>query len=185
VFARTEFRERTLWNGSSQANCDWSNQTGTHTMRITQRVTHLPARIPNVVVGQIHDPRDEVVMIRVNGSTIIAEASYPDPAYPDGRKEQRTLATGYKLGTTFTIRITASPSGVAVFYNEGKSDARIASFAGRVARNSSPDKTTGDGWYFKAGHYLQTNTAKGEAPNEFGEAVMSSLSISHSNGVCG
>ena len=180
VFARSEMRERTLWNGSSQTNCNWSNRTGTHILWIRQAVTHLPPRIPRVVVGQIHDPRDEVVMIRVDGSTIIAEASYPDPAYEDGRKVQRTLATGYKLGTPFTIKITANSKGVYVAYNGGTPTL----FAGRVARNASPDKTTGDGWFFKAGLYLQTNTAKGEAPDQYGEGVISSLSIYHSNGQC-
>jgi hypothetical protein len=124
-------------------------------------------------------------MIRVNGSTIIAEASYPDPAYDDGRKVPVTLKTGYKLGTYFTIQITAGPEGVAVYYNKGESDASAAGFKGRVSRNTSEDKATGDGWYFKAGHYLQTNTAKGESPTEFGEAVLSSLTISHPPGVCG
>ena len=185
VFARSELRERTLWDGSSQANCDWSNQSGTHTMRITQKVTHLPRVIPRVVVGQIHDPRDEVVMVRVNGTDIIAEASYPHPDYPDGRKVTVPLAGGYRVGTTFTIRITAGPTGVAVYYNEGLSGAKTAWFAGRVARNASPDKTTGDGWFFKAGLYLQTNTAKGEAPTEYGEGVISNLTINHSDGVCG
>ena len=182
VFARTEFRERT---SDGDANCNWSNKSGTHTLRITQRVTHLPPKVPRVVVGQIHDPRDEVVMIRVDGSSILAEASYPDPAYEDGRKVQKPLKTGYRLGTYFTIRISAGPTGVAVFYNEGKSDAKNAWFADRVSRNTSEDKTTGDGWYFKAGMYLQTNTAKGDAPTEYGEGVIANLSISHSDGVCG
>ena len=180
VFARSELRERTLWTGSGQTNCDWSNQSGDHNLRITQKVTHLPSRVPRVVVGQIHDPSDEVVMIRVDGSNIIAEASYPDPAYEDGRKVQKPLATGYKVGTYFTIRIRAVPTGVAVYYNEGRSGARTVWFGGRVSKGASTD-----GWYFKAGMYLQTNTAKDEAPSEYGEGVISSLAISHSNGVCG
>jgi hypothetical protein len=184
VFARSEMRERTLWDGSSQTNCDWSNQSSTHSLSITQMVTHLPRVVPRVVVGQIHDPRDEVVMIRVDGSNIIAEASYPDPNYEDGRKVQRSLATGYRLGTFFTIRISAGPTGVAVFYNEGRSDAKTAWFADRVARNASPDKETGDGWYFKAGLYLQTNTAKGDASSDYGEGVISRLVITHPSGVC-
>lgn len=154
-------------------------------MQLRQAVTHLPPAIPRVVVGQIHDPRDEVVMIRVDGSSIIAEASYPDPAYEDGRKVQRPLATGYRLGTYFTIKISAGPTGIAVYYNEGQGDAATAWFADRVSRNASPDKVTGDGWYFKAGLYLQTNTAKGESAYEYGEGIISGLSISHSNDVCG
>ena len=184
VFARSELRERTLWDGSNQSNCDWSNQSGTHSMSITQRVTHLPRVVPRVVVGQIHDPRDEVVMIRVDGSSIIAEASYPHPDYEDGRKVQKPLTTAYNLGTFFTIRISAGPGGVAVFYNEGKSDAKTAWFEDRVSRNASPDKETGDGWYFKAGLYLQSNTAKGDTPYEYGEGVISRLVITHPSGVC-
>ncbi len=190
VFARTEMRERTRWDGNSQTNCNWTNKSGTHPLRITQKATHLPSKLPNIVLGQIHDPRDEVAMVRVNGSSIIAEASYPEAGSPDGHKYPKTLKTGYRLGTTFTIRITASPSGVVVIYNEGKSDARTASFAGRVAKNAydddnAPSGVVPDGWYFKAGHYLQTNTAKGDAPSDFGEAILYKLSISHSNGVCG
>lgn len=191
VFARSELREIKQSDGSSTTNCDWSNQSGTHTMVVTQRVTHLPAKVPNIVVGQIHDPRDEVVMARVNGSTIIAELSTPKAGFPDGEKTQTVLKNGYSLGTTFTIKIVAyppssgNPGGVTVVYNEGKSDQKVASFPGRVATNASPDKTSGDGWYFKAGMYLQSNTAKGESPNEFGENIISALSINHSNNVCG
>ncbi len=176
VFARSELRERTLWTGSGQKNCDWTNQSGTHVMEIRQAVTHLPPKVPRVVVGQIHDPSDEVVMVRVDGSTISAEASYPDPGYPDGRKVNRVMATGYKLGTPFTIKITANPNGVFVAYN----GVTKASFLDRVSTGAATD-----GWYFKAGLYLQTNTDKGEAATEYGEAVISNLTLSHSNGACG
>jgi hypothetical protein len=86
--------------------------------------------------------------------------------------------------TYFTIKISAGPTGIAVYYNEGRSDAKNAWFGDRVSRNASPDKVTGDGWYFKAGLYLQTNTAKGDSAYEYGEGVIADLDITHPSGVC-
>jgi hypothetical protein len=49
-YPRSELREM---NGSEKAS--WSNTNGTHTLRLRQAVTELPAVKPQVVTAQIHD----------------------------------------------------------------------------------------------------------------------------------
>ena len=53
--------------------------------------------------------------------------------------------------------------GIAVSYNgEHKTDI----------------KTSGSGWYWKVGAYVQSNPSKGEAPDAVGEVVVYSLDMS-------
>src|SRR6266511_3032166 len=63
-YPRSELREMNS-NGSTKAS--WSTTSGTHTMEISQAVTHLPVVKPHVVVGQIHDAADDVIVFRFEG----------------------------------------------------------------------------------------------------------------------
>ena len=38
----------------------------------------------------------------------------------------------------------------------------------------------GDGWYFKAGTYTQSNVERGDAPDAAGQVVIYSLGVTHS-----
>lgn len=131
-------------------------------MTITQAVTHLPPKVPKVVVGQIHDPDDEVLMVRLDGQHLYIEVRNVDGTYV-----QKTLTDSYRLGTKFNVKIIATKAGIRVDYN----GAEKAVFKGRVS--------AGPTWYFKAGCYLQSNTTKGERPDGFGESVLYRLTISH------
>jgi hypothetical protein len=70
------------------APASWSNESGTHTMRLRQAVTKLPEAKPHVVTAQIHDEDDDVVMVRLEGTQLEVE-------YDDGRaRSSSTRADG-------------------------------------------------------------------------------------------
>jgi alpha-tubulin suppressor-like RCC1 family protein len=175
VFARSEMREMVPYNGTSARSYNWTNRSGTHTMTIRQAITALPPKLPRVVVGQIHDPSDEVLMVRLDGSRLYLQARYPaDATHPDGRYVDKTLTSTYKLGTPFTVSIVAKSSAVYGYLN----GSLVASFTNLPSVKAADG--TYNSWYFKAGCYLQTNVAKGEAPDSYGESIIYALGISHS-----
>lgn len=150
-YPRTELREMF---GSSLAS--WTNKAGTHVMTITQTITHLPEAKPHVVAGQIHDAKDDVVMIRLEGKRLFVESR---------GDEMGDLNTNYSLGTEFTVTITADRTGINVGYN-----------------NSNPVHIPGiyTGCYFKAGCYTQSNPSKGDKPGAYGEVSIQNLTVVHS-----
>jgi hypothetical protein len=140
-------------NGAT--NASWSSTSGTHTMIIREAITHLPVVKPHVVAGQIHDATDDVVMVRLEGNHLFVES---------GGNDIGTLDASYQLGTTFTVTVVAAGGHIKVYYNDAlKVD---------VAKS-------GSGYYFKAGCYTQSNVAKGDAPDAYGEVVIYDLQISH------
>jgi hypothetical protein len=151
-YPRSELREMTS-RGTRAAS--WSNTSGTHVMTIRQAITHLPVAKPEVVAGQIHDAEDDIVMIRLSGQRLFAQADGDDWG---------TLDASYKLGATFTVKVEAAKGRIKIYYNgELKVD---------KARS-------GSGWYFKAGCYTQSNTSKGDAASAYGEVVIYSLQVAH------
>ena len=95
--------------------------------------------------AQIHDTEDDVLQIRLEGTTLSVQ-------YDDGRGEA-VLDPAYRLGTPFRVTIVVTVNGIAVSYNgEHKTDI----------------KKSGSGWYWKVGAYVQSNPSKGEAPDAVG-----------------
>ena len=39
--------------------------------------------------------------------------------------------------------------------------------------------TSGSGWYFKAGSYVQSNLSRGDAPDALGQVVLYALQVEH------
>jgi poly(beta-D-mannuronate) lyase len=151
-YPRSELREMA---GGDKAS--WSNTSGTHTLTVREAITRLPPVKPEVVGAQIHDAKNDVVLIRLNGERLVAEY---------GRDSTRiTIDPAYKLGTPYDLRITAADSRIQIFYN-GKLAADIP--------------MSGSGWYFKAGAYVLSNTDKGDSPDADGEVVIYSLRVEHS-----
>jgi poly(beta-D-mannuronate) lyase len=153
-YPRSELREMT--NAGSE-NAAWSTTSGTHTMTITQAITHLPVVKAHVVAGQIHDSSDDVVMIRLEGTNLFVEG---------GGEELGALDPGYQLGTRFTVRITAAAGRIRVYYND------LATPKVDIASSSS-------GCYFKAGAYTQSNPSRGDDPAAYGEVVIHDLVVLH------
>ncbi len=150
-YPRSELRERV---GGERAA--WSNTSGVHTLEVRQAVTELPEVKPHVVTAQIHDAEDDVLEIRLEGSRLLAE--YDDG---DGSVE---LDPDYRLGTYFDLAIVAAGGRVRVLYDG-------------VERADLP--LAGEGWYFKAGSYVQSNPERGDRPDAVGTVVVERLRVTH------
>ncbi|GAA3104364.1 polysaccharide lyase family 7 protein [Pseudonocardia yunnanensis] len=150
-YPRSELREM-----SGQDMASWSNTSGTHTLTVREAFTRLPPNKPQVVGAQIHDAKNDVVLIRLNGERLVAEY---------GRDSTRiTIDPAYKLGTPYDLRITAADSHIQIFYN------------GNLAADIP---MSGSGWYFKAGAYVLSNPDKGDSPDAEGQVVIYSLHVQH------
>ena len=150
-YSRSELREM---NGEEKAA--WSNTSGTHILETRQAITETPEVKPEVVSAQIHDGGDDVLQIRLEGKTLMAQ-------YADGA-EEIVIDPAYELGTPYDLRIVAADGRIAVFYNGAQ--------AADIER-------TGSSWYWKIGAYTQSNPEKGDSPDAAGEVVVYSLSIEH------
>jgi hypothetical protein len=150
-YPRSELREM---NGEEKAA--WSNTEGTHTLQTRQAITEVPRAKPEVVSAQIHDGGDDVMQIRLEGPTLVAQ-------YADG-KEQIVIDPNYQLGTPFDLRIVAANGRITVFY-DGEQRAEI--------------ERSGSSWYWKIGAYTQSNPERGDGADAEGEVVVYSLSIEH------
>jgi poly(beta-D-mannuronate) lyase len=149
-YPRSELREM---NGTEKAA--WDSTAGTHTLDVCEAITKTPTAKPEVVSAQIHDTEDDVLQIRLEGTTLSAQ-------YDDGKGEA-VLDPAYRLGTPFRVTIVVTADGIAVSYNgEHKTDI----------------KKSGSGWYWKVGAYVQSNPGMGEAPDAVGEVVVYSLDMS-------
>ena len=150
-YPRSELREM---NGEEKAA--WSNTEGTHTLETRQAITQVPRAKPEVVSAQIHDGGDDVLQIRLERSTLVAQ-------YDDGR-EQIVIDPVYRLGTPYDLRVVAENGRITVFYN-GEQRAEI--------------ERSGSSWYWKIGAYTQSNPERGEDADAEGVVVVYSLSIEH------
>jgi hypothetical protein len=151
-YPRSELREMSNL-GLTQAS--WSTTSGTHTLEITQTINHLPVAKPHVVVGQIHDANDDVIVFRLEGSTLFID---------ENGKAGPVLTADYRLGDVFTVRFVARNGGVECYYN--------SQYIYTYPVNAS-------GCYFKAGCYTQSNTSKGDAADAYGEVVIYELTVAH------
>ncbi len=152
-YPRTELREMT---NDGQSEAKWSSRGSTHTLSVEQAVTVVPSTNPAVVIGQIHDSKEFVVLVRLDGEHLYAKTH-------DG--EMDTLDDHYRLGTFFSLKIIAGDGNISVYYNGSP-------------KTSYKKKCSS--CYFKAGLYLQTNADLGEGAESFGEVRIRSLDVSHS-----
>ncbi|HUP99866.1 MAG TPA: polysaccharide lyase family 7 protein [Aeromicrobium sp.] len=150
-YPRSELREMAD-GGKKEAS--WSGKKGTHVMTITEAVTALPKKKPEVVAGQIHDDEDDVVMLRLNGTKLFVESDSDSVG---------VLDPAYQLGTRFTVQFVVTPGLIRVTYNGTKTLGL---------------KRKGSGYYFKAGCYTQSNEDDHDG-NVYGEVVVYSLSVQH------
>ena len=152
-YPRSELREMTADGSASAA---WNtNDDHIHTMTLQQAVTKTPEVKPHVVCAQIHDKKDDVMMVRLEGQRLFIERN---------KTGDVELDTAYVLGTSFNLRIEAGNGRVKVWYND------VLSMDWETVRT---------GCYFKAGCYTQSNVEKGDKPDAYGEVVITALAISH------
>jgi hypothetical protein len=153
-YPRSELREMTD-NGRQEAS--WSTTDGTNTMTVREAITHLPASRSQVVAAQIHGSSAYVMLIRLNGSDLFVEG--------DNGKNMGDLDTNYRLGTAYTVQITAMNGRIIVSYNG-------------IEKANFANVTSGD--YFKAGCYTQANMSNGGSASDYGQVIVYGLSVQHS-----
>ena len=152
-YPRSELREM---DGSEKAS--WSNKSGTHVFDVREAFTKLPDAKPEVVGVQIHDDKDDVLQIRLEGKNLMVQ-------YHDGKSET-VLDPNYQLGTPFDVKIVAADGKVDVLYN-GQQKAQLP--------------LAGSGWYWKVGAYVQSNGTKGDGASSAGEVVVYKADVAHSS----
>jgi hypothetical protein len=155
-YPRSELREMDP-GGTSEAS--WSSASGTHVMTMKQAITALPRRKAEVVAGQIHDADDDVVMVRLERQRLFVEADGEDVG---------VLDADYDLGTAFTIEMKANADGIEISYDTADIDGAKTVRYGEV----------GQGYYFKAGCYTQSNSSHDD-DDAHGEVVVYALDVKH------
>jgi hypothetical protein len=154
-YPRSELREMTD-EGSEEAA--WSSTSGTHTMVVREKITHLPDDKPHVVAGQIHDSEDDVSVFRLEGTNLYVT---------NGDNAHHKLVTStYRLGTEFEAKFVVSGGTVRAYYN------------GTLQTTIS---TNFDGAYFKAGAYTQANCGNSSpcSGDNYGQVIITSLTVTH------
>lgn len=151
-YPRCELREM---KGGGKEKASWSTSDGKHTMTINQAITATPPVKKHVVCAQIHDAKDDLMMVRLEGKKLFVERN---------KIGDVMLDANYVLGTKFEVKIEAENGRVKVWYNdELKMDWQVSA----------------NGCYFKAGCYTQSNPSKGDKPESFGEVVIYKLQVKH------
>jgi hypothetical protein len=156
AYPRSELREMT---SDGRGNASWSSTGGTHSLFIDQAITALPQTKPELVAGQIHDAKDDVLVIRLEGSNLYINV--------DG-KNVHLLNPNYILGERFTLQFAVSSGQTQVHYN-GSAKPQFS-----FAKDYS-------GAYFKAGAYTQSNCTRERVCSEenLGEVLIYQLVVTH------
>ncbi len=153
-YPRSELREMKR-DGKSEAS--WGTADGKiHSILVVQAITQTPAVKKHVVCAQIHDAKDDVMMVRLEGKKLFIERN---------KSGDITLDHNYKLGTMFKLKIQAGAGRIKVWYN------------GSLKMDWELSRT---GCYFRVGCYTQSNTKKGDRPDSYGEVVIYKLQVTHS-----
>jgi poly(beta-D-mannuronate) lyase len=151
-FPRSELREMSA--SDPQSSASWNTtDSELHTLTVVEAIMHLPDHKPHVVCAQIHDAKDDLLMIRLEGRKLFVERN---------KTGDVELDPNYQLGTFFEVKIAAGRGHVQVFYNG------TPKMDWEVARK---------GCYFKAGCYTQSNVQKGDAAAAYGEVAIRKLNV--------
>jgi hypothetical protein len=156
-YPRSELREM---KDNGATNASWSSSSGTHTMFIDQKITHLPVVKPHIVVGQIHDSSDDVIVFRLEGKKLFIDLNGNDGP---------VLTDAYELGTRFTVQFEVSNDQVKCSYNGELKYTYPKTFSGA---------------YFKAGAYVQSSCqgdkkVTGESCDAYGEVEIYDVEVTH------
>ncbi len=156
-YPRSELREM---KNNGVDNASWSSSSGTHTLYIDQKITHLPTVKPHIVVGQIHDSSDDVIVYRLEGQKLFIDLNGNDGPI---------LTSSYVLGTRFNVKFEVSNNQVKCYYNGALKYTYPKTFSGA---------------YFKSGAYVQSSCqgekqVPGESCSAYGEVEVYDVQILH------
>jgi poly(beta-D-mannuronate) lyase len=151
-YPRSELRE--LYGSGKDSTAVWSTDDSTiHTLAANLAVTHTPQRKNQVVCAQIHDAKDDLMMIRLEGRKLFIERN---------KSKDVPLDNDYQLGMFFDLKIEAGRGRIKAWYNG------VPKMDWEQSRS---------GCYFKAGCYTQSNVDKGDSPDAYGEVVIRQLAV--------
>lgn len=129
-YARCEFRELNA-NGTLAA---WDASKGIHVMEYSLKVMQYPPKKPHIVIGQIHDSKDDVLEVRYEHPRIVVKQS---------SKLFGVITDAYDGGF---IKIKMMYTDGVVTVTNNYNDREILC---RVSKRK--------GCYFKVGNYIQSN----------------------------
>jgi poly(beta-D-mannuronate) lyase len=152
-YPRSELREM---NRDGKSEASWGTADGgIHSLQAVLAITQTPSVKKHVVCTQIHDVKDDIMMVRLEGKKLFIERN---------KSEDVRLDHNYKLGTRFRLKIKAGDGRIRVWYDDSlKMDWDVSE----------------KGCYFRAGCYTQSNTKKGDRPDSYGEVVIYKLTVTH------
>ena len=146
----------------------WLNSgPSTNVETLTGAVLALPPVVPKVALAQIHSQTGPVPLLIIADGTKSAPGTANIEADFNGTELPYYLATNYKLGTTYTLTLSAS-NGQIVMTWDGVTTMPLTLAA-----------VAGNGWFFKAGCYPQSNPAHGDSPTSYGQTVIYGLQVIH------
>jgi len=156
-YPRSELREMT---DQGKKNASWSSSIGIHTLFIEQRIIHLPEKKPHIVVGQIHDDKDDVIVFRLERNKLFVKM---------GNEKGPVLEDNYQLGTRFTVMFKVNSDQTECYYN-----GKLKFTYPKVFSNA----------YFKAGAYVQSSCqgerkVEGESCEAYGAVEIYKVSVKH------
>ncbi|QDU92872.1 polysaccharide lyase family 7 protein [Lignipirellula cremea] len=148
-YPRCELRE---WNRTGESLASWSTTDPVkRELALRLAITSTPAVKQHVVCAQIHDKKNDLLMIRLEGEKLLIERTGESDVMIDNH---------YQTGTPFDLRISVRNGVVEVAYN------------GQQKLQWKVDRS---GCYFKAGCYTQSNPSRGDAADASGEVVIYAL----------
>ena len=153
-YPRSELREM-KYGGKDEAS--WGTADGRiHSLLTVLAITKTPAVKKHLVCTQIHDAKDDIMMVRLEGNKLFIERN---------KSGDIKLDHNYKLGAKFKLKIQAGDGHIRVWYNNSlKMDWEVSR----------------TGCYFRAGCYTQSNIKKGDRPDSYGEVIVYRLQVTHS-----
>jgi len=152
-YPRCELREM---NSAGTDEIDWStNDNSRHELQVELAINATPVKKPHVVCAQIHDGKDDLVMIRLERRKLFIERE----GEPDV-----SLIDDYKLGQRVKLNLIAQAGHIRVLCND-------------VEKLNWKKSSTG--CYFKTGCYTQSNTDRGDKADASGEVALYHLAVTH------
>lgn len=147
---RSELRQ--MKPGGAQ-EASWSNASQTWAMDAYMAFTHLPGGKPHVVGMQVHDGKDDVTVLRLEGTQLYITK---------GNDTHHIAVPGaYTLGTPMSVAVVAQKGGGITWTINGVNRGGVGGVK--------------SGCYFKAGCYTQASPSSTPPGSGYGETTFWSL----------
>jgi Alginate lyase len=159
-YPRCELREMV---GEKEAA--WPSAKGVAHLTVDLSVDVLPPNKKQVVFTQIHGPDADLIELVGDGlNSALGDKRTALTVRYEGKTQAIHLDDDYPLGTRFTVDINVTGGVITIGYN-GTPKLTL--------------KAKGDGYYFKAGAYVQSNPPHGDTGDAYGQVTVYALTATH------